>query len=112
MRASATEAEFAELQTQLRGRAGKVSRSNVTGLSWYPTGSQLGTGVAAALDFHSLLPAKNQLCGYLAFIELSDNRFVLLRDDTTFVEPRLLSAMSGEQKRQLLDRPGCRHLLE
>lgn len=108
---SASEADFTRLQARNLTEHGAAVARKVSGVSWYPKGSAVGTGVAAAIDFSGSTEPGKLFCGYVAFIELDDEQFVLLRDDTTYFTPVTVAEMNLQKRRELLDRPGCRQFL-
>lgn len=111
MQKRASEAVFEKLTIRNRAQHGPVAKRKVAGVTWYPKGSAVGSGVAAAIDFSGSTETGNILCGYLVFIEMDAEQFVLLRADKTYISPAMASEMSESKRKEFFDRPGCRQFL-
>lgn len=109
--AQAGPAEHEALHRENRAKFGRVVSRTVQKSSWYPGRSVEGTGLVVAIDFDGRTERGAIVCGYVALIERVPNSFAILRDDTTYADPRKLEQMSPPKLSELFDRPGCRKFL-
>lgn len=112
MQNSIDPAHLRQAKAGQRARYGKVTQRRVASVSWYPNGSQEGTGVAAGVDFQAQTEGGGYLCGYLAIIERMPGEFEVLRHDSTAFLLKDAKTMSNAKLIELLDRPGCRVFLK
>lgn len=112
MQRMASAADFGKLYAQKRKEHGAAAKRKIAGVSWYPKGSAVGSGVAAAIDFSGITEPGKVFCGYVAFVEMKADHFLLLRDDTTYFSPAMVAKMDAPRRTRFLDRPGCRQLLK
>ncbi len=110
-KAVAGPAQYEAFRNNNDARYGAVTKRRFTDVWWYPKGSREGTGVAAALDFVGQTEKGATICGYLAIIEMTDGKYLLLRDNTTFLEAGYRENWQPAQLFQFLNVPGCRQLL-
>ena len=111
VKATATEEQYVRFWTDNKRRAGNLQQRKILRVTWYPTGSAEGTGVAAAVDYEGAFDRSNVYCGYLALIEMPGGVFDLLRDDMTLATTELIRQMPPAVRIQTFNRPGCRRFL-
>jgi hypothetical protein len=110
-KATATEAQYGRFWEGNMQRAGKLVERNIRKFTWYPNGSDEGTGVTAAVDYDGAFVTSNVYCGYIALVEMPGGHFRLLRDDVTLATTGMIRKMPPSVRIQMFNRPGCRRFL-
>lgn len=103
--------DFTRLHSQTREIYGQVVKRNVTKVEWRPKGANASTGMAVIVYFHGAREQAQLMCGLLIFLEIEPAAFLLWKDDTTYLGDEAAKGISSEDRRKLLDRPGCRGFL-
>ncbi|MEM6622226.1 MAG: hypothetical protein AAF674_08370 [Pseudomonadota bacterium] len=106
-----TAEELAAQAADNSARYGDRIDFRVRGVNWAPNGANIGTGVAALVDVEGRTDQPAILCGTVTIVEMSPAAFQIYGVDETFVSLDLLNRMGADERRELLDRQGCRHLL-
>ncbi|MEM9138342.1 MAG: hypothetical protein AAGB15_00800 [Pseudomonadota bacterium] len=95
-----------------RRRLGAVQERRIAGVTWYPTASREGAGVAAGIDFQARTENDGIACGDLSIIERTEGVFEILRVEQTEILRADAATMSKPALTRLLNRPGCRVFLQ
>lgn len=114
LKAQATLSDFSAARAQITETVGSVTSRKLVRVSWYPGRGGVGTGLAVAVDYLAETDKELTVCGYLAWLEIAEGQYVMLRDDSSsFTRERIESGLKGlseEQQRMMLHPPVCRSL--
>lgn len=87
MKASASATEWQRSISEFNKRAGASLGRSVSKLTWYPdTDSPSGRGLFVAADFSGAFVNSELFCGYLAWFELPDGTFELVREEKNIID--------------------------
>jgi hypothetical protein len=66
--------------------AGAVEQRNISKITWYHNPPQVEPGLYAAVDFTSKFAEVDIHCGFLAWREQPDGKFVLVREEENYLD--------------------------
>jgi hypothetical protein len=66
--------------------AGAVERRTISGITWYHNPPHVEPGLYAAVDFTSKFAEVDLHCGFLAWREQPDGKFVLVREEENYLD--------------------------
>lgn len=67
-------------------KAGAVEQRTISKITWYHNPPQVEPGLYAAVDFTSKFADVDLHCGFLAWRELPDGKFVLVREEENYLD--------------------------
>lgn len=77
-------------------------------ISWYQNPPGVPPGIYAAADFSAQYENLGLNCGFLAWREQEDGHFLMVREETNYIERKVQSKMNGEQLASAFKQFGCK----
>lgn len=94
-----------------RARYGAKRNLQIRNVRWAPRGSNVGTGVAAVVEFDGQTETAAIVCGVVTIAETTSGAFKIFGVDETSITRDVLERANAAERRQFLDRRGCQRFL-
>ncbi|QYF92640.1 DUF4019 domain-containing protein [Massilia sp. PAMC28688] len=75
-------------------KAGPVRQRVISNVTWYRDPPQVPPGLYAAVDFTSKFAEIDLHCGFLAWHEQSDGKFVLVREEENYLDRKTMQSLT------------------
>jgi hypothetical protein len=88
--------------------AGPVQQRTISKITWYFNPPQVAQGLYAAVDYTSKFAEIDLHCGFLAWHEQPDGKFVLVREEVNYVDKQTRQKLSSEEVEKIRQQFGCK----
>lgn len=89
-------------------KAGAVKQRTISKITWYRNPPQVEPGLYAAVDFSSKFTGVDLHCGFLAWHEQADGRFVLVREEENYLDKHTQQKLSPDDIEKVRQQFNCK----
>lgn len=87
--------------------AGTVKQRTISKITWYHNPPQVEPGLYAAVDFTSKFAEVDLHCGFLAWHEQPDGKFVLVREEENYLDRQTRQKLNPDDVEKIRQQFGC-----